>query len=103
MFGINLKSFLAQLVNFAIVLFVLWKWVFRPVAQGLADRTAKIEKSLDDAQQITVDKQTFETWKNAEISKVRQEAATIISGQRTKRKYLKNKCLYKLRVRKKKL
>lgn len=79
MFGLDWKLFIAQLVNFGIVLFVLWKWVFRPVAKALTARTEKIEKSLADAQQITQDKETFETWKNAEISKVRVEASQIIT------------------------
>lgn len=79
MFGLNFKLFLAQLINFAVVLFVLWKWVFKPVANALTDRTAKIEKSLLDAKQITEDKETFESWKNAEMGKVRQEASGIIT------------------------
>ncbi len=79
MFGLNFKLFLAQLINFAIVLFVLWKWVFKPVSKALSDRTSKIEKSLADAKQITEDKETFESWKNAEMGKVRQEAAGIIT------------------------
>jgi F-type H+-transporting ATPase subunit b len=79
MFGLDWKLFIAQLVNFGIVLFVLWRFVFKPVAKGLAERTNKIEQSLKDAQQITEDKQTFESWKTAEMSKVRQEAAGIIT------------------------
>jgi len=83
MFGLDIKLFIAQLINFAIVLFVLWKWVFKPVAKAMTERTAKIEKSLADAKQITEDKETFETWKNAEISKVRTEAAQIITEAKT--------------------
>ncbi len=79
MFGLNLKLFLAQLINFAIVLFVLWKWVFKPVTQAMSERTSKIEASLAEAQRITEEKETFETWKNAEINKVRVEASHIIT------------------------
>lgn len=79
LFGLNWKLFLAQLVNFGIVLFVLWKWVFRPVSKGLADRTTKIENSLLEAEKITADRETFDSWKNKEISQVRQEAAEIIT------------------------
>ncbi len=79
LFGLNGKLFIAQLVNFGIVFFVLWKWVFKPVAAGLAKRTEKIEQSLAEAQKITDDKLTFETWKQGEISTVRTEAAAIIT------------------------
>ncbi len=93
MFGLDWKLFLAQLINFSIVLFVLWKWVFGPVAKGLANRTAKIEKSLADAKQITEDKETFESWKNAEMGKVRQEASAIMTQAKQEAVQLKNLAL----------
>lgn len=79
MFGINWKLFLAQLINFAIVLFVLWKWVFKPVTKGLSDRTEKIENSLQDAEKIAKDRTDFDSWKQGEISTVRTEATAIIT------------------------
>lgn len=79
MFGINWKLFLAQLINFAIVLFVLWKWVFKPVTKGLSDRTEKIENSLQDAEKIAKDRSDFDSWKQGEISSVRTEATAIIT------------------------
>ncbi len=79
MFGINWKLFLAQLINFAIVLFVLWKWVFKPVTKGLSDRTEKIENSLQDAENIAKDRSDFDSWKQGEISSVRTEATAIIT------------------------
>ena len=51
-FHIDAKLILAQLVNFFIVLGVLYKFAYKPVLQLLNDRTAKIEKSLDDAKKI---------------------------------------------------
>jgi len=79
MFGLNVQLFVAQLVNFAIVLFVLWKWVFKPVAKAMTERTNKIEASLTEAKRITEEKETFETWKTGEINKVRVEASHIIT------------------------
>ena len=79
LFGLNWKLFLGQLVNFGIILFVLWKWVFRPVAKGLSDRTSKIESSLAEAQAIAAERETFDSWKHKELSGVRQEAAEIIT------------------------
>ena len=79
MFGLNWKLFLAQLVNFAIVLFVLWKWVFKPVTKGLSDRTEKIEGSLAEAERIMKDRSDFDSWKQGEINVVRTEASAIIS------------------------
>ncbi len=49
--GINLKSFLAQLVNFGIVVIVLWKWVFTPLTQAMRQRSEEIERGLEKSLQ----------------------------------------------------
>lgn len=77
--GLNAKIFIAQLVNFSVILFVLWKWVFTPVAKRLQDRTEKIEKSLNDVDRINKEKQDFERWKNEEMSKARKESGAVIT------------------------
>lgn len=93
MFGINWKLLLAQLVNFAIVVFVLWKWVFKPVTSGLTARTEKIENSLKDAEKITKDRETFDSWKQGEMSTVRIEAAAIITQAKKDAESLKAQTL----------
>lgn len=50
--GIDLKIFLAQLVNFTIVLLVLWKWAYRPIMRLLDERQKKIAQSVKDASAI---------------------------------------------------
>jgi F-type H+-transporting ATPase subunit b len=77
--GINLKLFIAQLVNFGIILFVLWKWVFGPVSKGLEARTKKIEDSLSDADRIEKEKTEFQAWREEQVALTRQEAAGIVS------------------------
>lgn len=93
MFGLNWKLFLAQLVNFGIILFVLWKWVFGPVTKGLSDRTKKIEDSLTDAQKIAEERETFDSWKNGEVGKVRTEAAGILTQAKVDAEKLKQATL----------
>jgi F-type H+-transporting ATPase subunit b len=82
MFGLNAKLFIAQLVNFGIVMFVLWKWVFKPVSKGLAERSSKIDKSLKDAEAITLERNEFDVKKQSELTAARHEAATIITQAR---------------------
>lgn len=89
MFGINWKLLLAQFINFAIVVFVLWKWVFKPVTSGLSARTEKIENSLKDAEKITKDRETFDSWKQGEMSVVRAEAAGILTQAKADAEALK--------------
>lgn len=83
LFGLNWKLFLAQLVNFGIILFILWKFVFGPVIKGMQDRTSKIENALNDSDRIEKEKLEFETWKQGEMSKARTEAGQIISEAKT--------------------
>lgn len=79
-FGIDWMKFVAQLVNFAIVLFVLWKWVFTPVTKKLEERTAKIEKAMKDAASTEKEKQEFAQWKDLEMVKVRSQASAIVAA-----------------------
>lgn len=77
--GLNLKLFIAQLVNFGVVLFILWKFVFGPVAKKLQQRTETIEKAMADAAGTEKEKQEFEVWKQTEMNKARSEASSIVT------------------------
>ena len=50
--GINSTLLIAQLINFAVVLLVVWRWVWKPIMRILDERSTKIEKSLVDAKHI---------------------------------------------------
>ena len=50
-FHIDVRLIIAQLVNFGIVLFVLYKFAYGPMMKIMQERTAKIEKGLKDAEQ----------------------------------------------------
>ena len=71
--GINWKLFLAQLVNFAIVLFIFWKWIVSPLGKILSDRQARIEQGLKNAEYTETEKKKFEEWKQTEMKRTRTE------------------------------
>ena len=48
--GVNGKLLLAQIINFLVLLFVLYKFAYGPVLKLLDKRTKKIEKGLQDAE-----------------------------------------------------
>ncbi|MBI4050244.1 MAG: F0F1 ATP synthase subunit B [Candidatus Doudnabacteria bacterium] len=77
--GLNWKLFLAQLVNFGVVLFILWRWVFKPVGGALEGRRQKIEKAVRDAEEI--EKRMAEVAQTTEnkISKARAEADGLMA------------------------
>lgn len=76
--GIDLKLFIAQLVNFGIVLFAFWRWIVKPLGKTLTDRQNKIESGLKNAQYMEDEKLRFEEWKQQEMKKVRNEADHIL-------------------------
>jgi F-type H+-transporting ATPase subunit b len=51
-FGLNAKIFVAQLVNFGIVLIVLWRFAYKPIVKMLETRQERIESSLKKADEI---------------------------------------------------
>jgi len=50
--GINPIGLLAQIINFAIIFWVLKKFLYGPVLKILNDRKTKIEKSIEDVKKI---------------------------------------------------
>ncbi|MEO8065230.1 MAG: F0F1 ATP synthase subunit B [Candidatus Doudnabacteria bacterium] len=76
--GINWKLFLAQLINFSIILFIFWKWVVKPLGATLTKRTERIEEGLKNADRLDEEKKKFDAWKTQEMKKVRAEADKIL-------------------------
>ena len=75
--GLNWKLFLAQLVNFGIVLFILWKWVFSPVTRALESRRQKIEDSVKKAEEIEKRMKESESERDNILKAARSEAEKI--------------------------
>lgn len=48
-FGFNIKTLIAELINFALLVFLLYKLGFRPLMKFMDERAATIEKGLEDA------------------------------------------------------
>lgn len=80
--GLDGKLFLAQLINFSVILFVMWKWVYTPLLNTLDERTKKIARGLADAEEARSLKQTAETDKQQAVSAARKEAKSIIEDAR---------------------
>jgi F-type H+-transporting ATPase subunit b len=50
--GINVTWLLAQVVNFGLLLFILWQFAYKPVLKMLNDRKQKIQESLDYSERV---------------------------------------------------
>ena len=76
-FGLNGTMFAAQLVNFLIVLIVLWIFVYKPVTRMLEERSEKIEKSMKQAESIEKRVADMEKERELVIIEARKQAQDI--------------------------
>lgn len=76
--GINLKLFIAQLVNFAIVLFVLWRWAWKPILKVLDDRSKRVERSIEDAKRIEEEMKALDKKRNDFLREAEGKAQTVV-------------------------
>lgn len=77
-FGVQPVLLLAQAVNFLILLFLLNKFLFRPVLKLLDERRQKINDSIQNAEKIQLELQQIEENKDKQFTKVMAEAQLII-------------------------
>jgi F-type H+-transporting ATPase subunit b len=75
--GLDVKLFLAQLVNFGVVVFVMWKWVYVPLLKVLDERTKRIEQGLKDAEAAAASRASAEEERGKTIAAARAEAKRI--------------------------
>ena len=82
-FGIRLDIVIAQLVNFVVLLFILYRFGYKPILQFVKDRTAKIEKGLDDAKQAANALESAQKEQEQILADSRKEAVQIIEDAKT--------------------
>jgi F-type H+-transporting ATPase subunit b len=66
-FGISLPFILAQILNFSIVAFILWRFAFKPVLATLDERQTKIADGLRYAEEM-----------KAKLALTQQESAAVL-------------------------
>lgn len=77
--GIEPKLLLAQIINFGILLLLLYKFLYKPVLGILQKRENYIKKSLEEAKDIEKRSKEFDEWKEKELKKVKGETNTILN------------------------
>ncbi len=82
MLGINVKIFFAQLVNFVIVLLVLWKAAYKPLVKLLDERSARVEKSMNDAKEIETRLEATQIEHGKLIAEAKSESAALLEKTR---------------------
>ncbi len=76
--GLNWKLFIAQIVNFSVIVFVLWRWAYKPLVKLMDDRAQKIEQGLEDAKRAAYELTELEKMRGATLRDAKQEAQRIV-------------------------
>jgi len=80
--GIYWPKLVAQTVNFAIVMFVLWKFAYRPVLKTLEERRQKVAESMINAQKAREELAKTEGQRQEVLAQTNAEANKIIEEAR---------------------
>ena len=78
LFGVDWKLMTAQLVNFAIVVVVLWFFALKPLTKTMQTRSDEIKKGLDDAELAAKRLEKVEEDVKSELQKAKSEAGVIL-------------------------
>ena len=79
LFQVNLFWVIVSALNFILFFAIIWAFAFKPVSKMLADRKAKIETGLQDAEQARRDRENAEAERVATLSEARREANDILT------------------------
>ncbi len=81
-FHLDIKILIAQLINFAVVIFVLYRFAIKPLGKLMKERSSTIEKGLHDAKSnaetLLKTKEEYE----AALAEARKEANGIFAKAR---------------------
>jgi F-type H+-transporting ATPase subunit b len=80
--GIYWPKLIAQAVNFGIVLFILWKFAYRPVLKLLEQRSEKIAESIQNAEKIKAELARTEAQRHEVLAQANAQANKLIEEAR---------------------
>lgn len=82
--GLDWRIFLAQFVNFSVLIFVLWRFAYKPVFNILEERRKKIAQGVQNSEEAEIKLQEAENHKKEIITEARREANLIIEEAKLK-------------------
>ena len=77
--GVDGPKLIAQVINFAIVLFVLWRFAYKPVLEMLENRRQKIAESMDNAEKIKTELAETQAERDKVLAEANQKAQEMIA------------------------
>lgn len=70
-------TFVFELVSFAIIMFVMWKYVLPPINKAMTERQEKIKAQFDEAAQAKADAENTESELKSQMADARADASRI--------------------------
>jgi F-type H+-transporting ATPase subunit b len=81
--GIQWKILLAQTISFSLVLFVLWRFAYRPINDMLEARKQKIAEGVANAEKIKAELASTEAERKRVLAQAGDQANALIEEART--------------------
>lgn len=81
-FGLDIKILIAQLVNFGVLLFLLWKFGYKPMFKLLDERKNKIEAGIENAVKAETKLKEISEEEKKLMIEAKKEAAKILDEAR---------------------
>lgn len=91
LFGLEGKLFIAQIINFAILLFILKMFLYEPIAKIFEERQAKIKQGLEDAEKSSKALLEAEDKKKEILKVAKLDADKILENTKVSSENLKQK------------
>jgi F-type H+-transporting ATPase subunit b len=78
-FDVNLVGLIFQVINFLLLLYLLNRFLFKPLLARMDERGEKIAKGLEDAETAARDRELARAEREAAVSEARKEAADMLA------------------------
>ena len=82
-FGLDAPHFLAQVISFLVVAFLLHRFAYKPILSVLEDRRQRIAEGLENAEKIKAELAKTESARQAILDKANEQANFLIEAART--------------------
>jgi F-type H+-transporting ATPase subunit b len=78
-FGVDLPKLIFQVVNFLLLLYLVNRFLFKPVLKLLDERESRIRKGLEDAEAAARDRELARAEREAALDEARKEAQAMVA------------------------
>ena len=78
-FGVDVPKLIFQVINFLLLLYLLNRFLFKPVLKLLDERESRIKKGLEDAEAAAKDRELAKAEREAALDEARKEAQAMVA------------------------